>query len=71
MTTAADTLSRTLGAPLPAAFADLTDAQLAQLEQMLHDASARRADQMSEAFESGLRLIPRLMRPAVRKALGL
>ncbi|WP_280232823.1 hypothetical protein [Nocardia cyriacigeorgica] len=71
MTTAADTVSRTLGAPLPAAFADLTDEQLTELDHLLHGASARRAGQMREAFESGLGLIPRLMRPAVKKALGL
>lgn len=71
MTTAADTLSQTLGAPLPAEFARLSDAQLTELDRMLRAASEQRSRQMREAFESGLALIPRLMRPAVKKALGL
>ncbi|TLF77502.1 hypothetical protein [Nocardia cyriacigeorgica] len=71
MTTAAETLSRTLGAALPPEFAALGDEQLAELDRMLHAASDRRSQQMREAFDSGLRLIPRLMRPAVKKALGL
>ncbi|MBF6517016.1 hypothetical protein IU421_22425 [Nocardia cyriacigeorgica] len=71
MTTAAETQSRTLGAPLPPEFAALGDDQLAELDRMLHAASHRRSQLMRDAFDSGMRLIPRLMRPAVKKALGL
>ncbi|MBF6454920.1 hypothetical protein [Nocardia cyriacigeorgica] len=71
MTTAADTLSERLGAPLPEAFSRLSEAQLTELDHVLSAASERRAAQMHAAFESGLQMIPRLLRPAVKKALGL
>ncbi|WP_225730101.1 MULTISPECIES: hypothetical protein [unclassified Nocardia] len=71
MSDAAELLSRTLSAPLPAEFDRLSEAELAQLDRLLRAAEQRRADRLGAAIDSGLRLIPRLMRPAVKRALGL
>ncbi|WP_306364224.1 hypothetical protein [Nocardia sp. CC227C] len=64
-------LGTTLRAPLPAAFDRLTDTELAELDRLLHDALRRRADNLDAAIDTSLDYVPRLMRPAVKKALGL
>ncbi|MFX0576362.1 hypothetical protein [Nocardia nepalensis] len=71
MPDAASTLTRTLGAALPDEFGRLTDAELAELDRLLGAALTGRAERLDAATESSLQLIPRLMRPAVKKALGL
>lgn len=71
MSDAAATLSRTLGAPLPEEFTALPEADLAALDRLLRTALDARADRLGTAVESSLGLIPRLMRPAVKKVLGL
>ncbi|MFI1919213.1 hypothetical protein [Nocardia sp. NPDC020380] len=71
MSDAARQLSDTLRAPLPAAFEQLTDADLTELDRLLHDAMDRRRDTLDAALSSSLDFVPRLMRPAVKKALGL
>ncbi|KZM72552.1 hypothetical protein [Nocardia terpenica] len=67
----AEQLARTLRAPLPDAFTELTGAELAELDRLLRAAHTERAETLAAAVDSSLELIPRLMRPAVKKALGL
>ncbi|AFU01916.1 MULTISPECIES: hypothetical protein [Nocardia] len=64
-------LTQTLGAPLPDEFGRLTEADLAELDRLLRTAVSARGERLGAAVESSLQLIPRLMRPAVKKALGL
>ncbi|MFJ4654114.1 hypothetical protein ACIP5Y_22845 [Nocardia sp. NPDC088792] len=71
MSDAASQLSTTLRAPLPDAFAQLTDADLTELDRLLTDAMDRRRDTLDAALSTSLDFVPRLMRPAVKKALGL
>ncbi|WP_067537311.1 hypothetical protein [Nocardia crassostreae] len=71
MTDAARQLTTTLQAPLPDAFDRLTDADLRELDRLLQVALARRADNLDAAIGTSLDFVPRLMRPAVKKALGL
>ncbi|WP_194818553.1 hypothetical protein [Nocardia sp. XZ_19_385] len=71
MSDAAQTLAKTLGAPLPEEFDQLTEADLAALDGLLRSALAGRAARLESATETSLQLIPRLMRPAVKKVLGL
>ncbi|MFE3187406.1 hypothetical protein ACFXHA_00270 [Nocardia sp. NPDC059240] len=71
MSDAARQLSDTLRAPLPDAFDQLTDTDLADLDRLLKAAIARRGDNLDTAIGNSLDIVPRLMRPAVKKALGL
>ncbi|GAB2513027.1 hypothetical protein [Nocardia heshunensis] len=71
MSDAARTLSDTLRAPLPDAFDQLTDTDLADLDRHLQAAITRRRDNLDTAIGNSLDIVPRLMRPAVKKALGL
>ncbi|MEV6280062.1 hypothetical protein [Nocardia sp. NPDC051832] len=71
MSDAAQTLSKTLGAPLPEEFDRLTDADLTALDGLLREALTGRAQRLESATEASLQLIPRLLRPAVKKVLGL
>ncbi|WP_405494716.1 hypothetical protein [Nocardia sp. NBC_00511] len=71
MSDAADQLTTTLRAPLPAAFDQLTDADHTELDRLLNAAMTRRADTIDAAVNTSLDFVPRLMRPAVKKALGL
>ncbi|WP_067693489.1 hypothetical protein [Nocardia jejuensis] len=71
MSDAARQLSTTLGAPLPEAFARLSDAEHTELDRLLRSAMTRRAENLDAAIGSSLDFVPRLMRPAVKKALGL
>ncbi|MEV0248303.1 hypothetical protein AB0H76_17030 [Nocardia sp. NPDC050712] len=71
MSDAAQTLAKTLGAPLPAEFDSLTEADLTALDGLLRGALAGRAARLEAATETSLQLIPRLLRPAVKKVLGL
>ncbi|MCU1647249.1 MAG: hypothetical protein JWN03_7524 [Nocardia sp.] len=71
MSEAASQLSDTLRAPLPDAFDRLTDADHTELDRLLQQAMARRRANLDAAIGSSLDFVPRLMRPAVKKALGL
>jgi hypothetical protein len=71
MSEVAEELSRTLRAPLPDEFASLPTAQLQDLNNLLETALARRAQTLGESINASLDYTPRLLRPAVRKALGL
>ncbi|MBF6241203.1 hypothetical protein IU474_29580 [Nocardia otitidiscaviarum] len=71
MSDAARQLGDALRAPLPAAFERLTDSELTELDRLLHDALRRHAANLDAAIDTSLDYVPRLMRPAVKKALGL
>lgn len=71
MPDAAKALIRTLGAALPDEFDRLTDSDLAELDRLLRNAVTARGERLGAAVESSLQLIPRLMRPTVKRALGL
>ncbi len=66
-----ESLTRTLGAPLPEEFGSLSEAELTELDRLLRDAQTRRAKRLAGAIDSSMDLVPRLLRPAVKKALGL
>ncbi|APA98876.1 hypothetical protein [Nocardia seriolae] len=71
MSDAARQLSDTLRAPLPAAFDQLSDTELAELDRLLNDALVRHGANLDTAIGHSLEIVPRLMRPAIKKALGL
>jgi hypothetical protein len=71
MSKAAEELSRTLRAPLPDEFTSLPATQLQQLNELLDATLERRAKALGESINASLEHTPRLLRPAVRKALGL
>jgi hypothetical protein len=71
MSDAAQQLSGTLRAALPAEFESLSDTDLSRLDTILKAAAAGRAAALGTAIGGSLDYIPRLMRPAVKKALGL
>ncbi|MFE3545572.1 hypothetical protein ACFXK0_21630 [Nocardia sp. NPDC059177] len=64
-------LTETLGAPPPPEFADLTPEELTRLDAYIRAALDTRRAALDDALYSGMRLIPRLARPAVKKVLGL
>ncbi|MFD4354281.1 hypothetical protein [Nocardia sp. NPDC058518] len=64
-------LTATLGAPPPPDFATLTPDELALLDDYVRAALDHRKAALDGALDSGMRLIPRLARPAVKKVLGL
>ncbi|MEV6769523.1 hypothetical protein AB0N05_12940 [Nocardia sp. NPDC051030] len=71
MSDAARQLAATLQAPLPEAFDRLSEADLAELDRLLNTALTQRAQNLDAAISTSLDFVPRLMRPAVKKALGL
>lgn len=71
MSDTAAALAATLGAPLPKDFAALTDEQLATLDSLLQRAAQRRADELTTGIAQSLQHVPAVVRPAVRKLLGL
>ncbi|MFI9508516.1 hypothetical protein [Nocardia sp. NPDC052566] len=71
MSDAARQLTATLDAPLPDEFDRLSEAELAELDRLLRTAREQRAQELGAAIDSSLQLVPRLMRPAVKKVLGL
>lgn len=68
---AAAALARSIGADLPDSFAGLTDEQLRALDSMVHNAIDTRSRALSSGIEGGLKHVPALARPAVKKILGL
>ncbi|MFI6865890.1 hypothetical protein [Nocardia sp. NPDC050406] len=71
MSDAARQLSTTLHAPLPDAFTQLGDPELTELHRLLTEAIQQRTANLDHAINTSLDFVPRLMRPAVKKALGL
>ncbi|WP_405493968.1 hypothetical protein [Streptomyces sp. NBC_00096] len=57
------------GARPPASFAELDAGELARLAEALKAERARQADGLNEAAEEALKLVPALVRGAVRKVL--
>ena len=68
---AVDALSRALDAPIPPEFEALSDEQLHALAATVVAACEHRTEALSTAITALLRHIPALLRPAVKKALGL
>lgn len=64
-------LTRELGAPPPAAFAELPAAELEQLAEALKAARQRQRSELDQALTHALEYVPALMRRPVRKILGL
>lgn len=64
-------LTTTLGTPPPPEFDSLSPDELARLEGFVQHALDQRRAALDGALDSGMRLIPRLARPAVKKVLGL
>ena len=62
-------LSEELGGPLPPGLAALSDADVTHLLTSVHAAKARQREALREAIDSGLSMVPALLRRAVRKAL--
>ncbi|MBJ8339014.1 hypothetical protein JGU71_08970 [Antrihabitans sp. YC3-6] len=71
MSDAGQALARTLQAPLPPGFDTVDDADLARLHGFLTKAVEHRSTSLDDAITGSLKHTPRLMRPAVKKALGL
>ncbi|RJS46393.1 hypothetical protein [Nocardioides cavernaquae] len=71
-TTAALTeLERALGTPVPDAFAALGSADAEHLTAAIRTAQARQGAQLEGAVTDALNHVPRPLRGAVRKAVGL
>jgi hypothetical protein len=64
-------LARALGAPVPPAFAALATADAAHLTAAIGTAQARQTAQLEDAVTDALNHVPRPLRGAVRKAVGL
>jgi hypothetical protein len=64
------TLAGQLGG-LPEAVAALPDEYQQDLADALHEARRRQAIALAKAANESLRYVPALLRPAVRKAVGL
>ncbi|MFF2087483.1 hypothetical protein ACFVVM_27225 [Nocardia sp. NPDC058176] len=71
MTDAMQRLTTTLGTPPPSDFATLTPDELTRLDGYVRGALDQREAALNKALDSGMRLVPRLARPAVKKVLGL
>lgn len=67
----ADRLAAVLQDALPEEFLELGEDQLAVLERLVAAAVDHRAAAFDTAIADSLNHLPRLLRPAVRKALGL
>jgi hypothetical protein len=69
---AARALEEQLGAPPPPGIvAALTPAELERLAAVVREARREQRRALARAGEEALRHVPRLLRPAVRKAVGL
>lgn len=64
-------LARTLQSPVPGEFASLGADDLRLLDGAVAAAAHARSRALTEAIESSLRHLPALLRPAVKKVLGL
>lgn len=68
---ARDDLSAAIGAPVPDGVAALDDARLAELATVVRDARSEQRRVLRQATEESLRHVPRLVRPAVKRIVGL
>ena len=66
---AIDILEAELDGPVPDGFQQLTDEQLLLLADLLQDAKALGQEELQDALEDALNIVPRLMRGPVRKIL--
>jgi hypothetical protein len=64
-------LERALGVPVPDAFATLATADVEHLAAAIRTAQTRQAAQLEDAVTDALNHVPRPLRGAVRKAVGL
>jgi hypothetical protein len=64
-------LGRTVGAPVPESFGQLSVEQAAHLAAAIETAIENRTNAISDAIVASMNHIPALLRPAVKKALGL
>lgn len=64
-------LAAELGAAPPAAFGELDDEALARFAELIRRAKDRRAAEILGAIDASLAMVPRLLRPPVRKVLGV
>lgn len=65
------TLAEQLGAAPPAGVAALDPAHQQDLADALRSARRRQAQALAEAGNDALRFVPAVLRPAIRKAVGL
>ncbi len=63
-------LEALLGGPPPPAIAALGPDALARLETLLRAAERRQLDELAAALEHALRIVPRPVRPIIRKVVG-
>ena len=64
-------LAAELGAAVPDAFAALDDDALARFTATIREAKQRRDAEISDAIDSSLRMLPPMLRPPVRRILGV
>ena len=69
MTTAVGRLEAELEGKVPDGLQLLTDEQLSDVADRLHDAKARQSQALDAAIEQALDIVPRLLRGSVRKIL--
>lgn len=62
-------LERELGERAPDGLSTLTDEELTDLADLLHDAKQRQSEALEGAIEEALGIVPRLVRGPVRKVL--
>ena len=62
-------LDAELGERVPDGLETLTDDELTDLADRLHDAKLRQSRELDAAIEQALEIVPRLMRGPVRKIL--
>jgi hypothetical protein len=63
-------LDEQLGAPAPRTLAELTDAQIRDLADLVRAARHRQAAELAASGDQALRHIPKLLRGPVRKVVG-
>ena len=69
MTSPRAELERHLGGPLTPGLAALSDADIDALAKAIVDARRSQKEALAAAIDSGLNIVPRVLRGAVRKAL--
>ncbi len=62
-------LEAELGDRVPDGLERLTDEELSDLADCLHDAKLRQSQSLDDAIEEALEIVPRLLRGSMRKVL--
>ncbi len=62
-------LEAELGDRVPDGLERLTDEELSDLADRLHDAKLRQSQSLDDAIEEALEIVPRLLRGSMRKVL--